>query len=194
MTTHSEPTANEPTATRRKGPLFRAIRWVTAIEVGMAAIALALIFVLILVQAGQRYLPIDGWAWTGELARFSLVWMTFVVAGVLVTRDGHIALQVVDSIPSKVVVKVVHVLANLVLAAIALIFVRECWSLVTESGELRSPALRMPMAWHFVLPLVGFLSTAIRSLVAAVIVIRYGVDAEHDTDALSIQVNSEATA
>lgn len=189
MTTHSE-----PTATRRTGPLFRAIRWVTAIEVGLAALALALIFVLILVQAGQRYLPVDGWAWTGELARFSLVWMTFVVAGVLVTRDGHIALQVVDSIPSKVVVRVVHVLANLMLTAIALIFVRECWTLIAESGSLRSPALRMPMAWHFVLPLLGFVSTAIRSLVAAVIVIRYGVDAEHDTDALSIQVNSEATA
>jgi TRAP-type C4-dicarboxylate transport system permease small subunit len=178
----------------RTGPLFRVIRWVTTVEVALAAIAMATIFVLILMQAAQRYLPVDGWAWTGELARFSLVWMTFVVAGVLVTRDGHIALQVVDSIRWPMVVRVVHVLANLVLAATALLFVRECWTLIEESGSLKSPALRMPMAWHYVLPLLGFLSTAVRALVAAVIVVRHGVAAEHDTEALAIHVNPEATS
>jgi len=178
----------------RTGPMFRVIRWVTTIEVAIATIAMATIFTLILMQAAQRYLPIDGWAWTGELARFSLVWMTFVVAGVLVTRDGHIALQVVDSLRWPMVVRVVHVLANLVLAATAMLFVRECWTLIEESGSLKSPALRMPMAWHYVLPLVGFLSTAVRALVAAVMVVRHGVAAEHDTEALAIHVNAEATS
>ena len=176
----------------RTGPLFRVIRWVTAVEVGLAALALATIFVLILVQATQRYLPIDGWSWTGELARFSLVWMTFVAAGVLVTRDGHIALQVVDSLRWPLLVRSVHVVADLVLAATALLFVRECWTLISEAGALKSPAMRMPMAWHYVLPLVGFVSTALRALVAAALVVRYGVDAEHDTDSLAIQVNAEA--
>lgn len=176
----------------RTAPLFRVIRWVTAIEVGIAAVCLATIFVLVLLQASQRYLPIDGWSWTGELARFSLVWMTFVAAGVLVTRDGHIALQVVDSMASPLLVRTVHVVADLVLAAVALLFVRACWTLIQDAGSLKSPALRMPMAWHYVLPLVGFLSTAVRALVAAAIVVRYGVQAEHDTDALAIHVNAEA--
>jgi TRAP-type C4-dicarboxylate transport system permease small subunit len=190
----AEPTADTSASTRtaRTGPLYRVIRWVTAVEVGLAALCLAIIFVLILVQASQRYLPIDGWSWTGELARFSLVWMTFVAAGVLVTRDGHIALQVVDSIRSPLLVRTVHVIADLVLAATALLFVRECWTLIQEAGSLKSPAMRMPMAWHYVLPLLGFLSTAVRALVAAAIVIRYGVEAEHDTDALAIHVNAEA--
>jgi TRAP-type C4-dicarboxylate transport system permease small subunit len=189
----AKPTGETPAAARtsRTGPLYTAIRWATAIEVGLAALCLALIFVLILMQATQRYLPIDGWSWTGELARFSLVWMTFVAAGVLVTRDGHIALQVVDSIKSPLLVRTVHVLANLVLAATALLFVRECWTLIQEAGALKSPAMRMPMAWHYVLPLLGFLSTAVRALVAAAIVVRYGVEAEHDTDALAIHVNAE---
>ena len=52
----------------------------------MGVACILLIFGLVLLQAAQRYLPIDGWPWTGELARFGLVWLTFVVAGVLVTR------------------------------------------------------------------------------------------------------------
>lgn len=178
----------------RNGRLSRVIRVVTAIEVGLAGIAIALIFVLILVQSAQRYLPIDGWPWTGELARFSLVWMTFVAAGVLVTRDGHIALQIVDSIRSPLVVRVIHVLADLAVAGTALLFARECWTLIADAGPLRSPAMRMPMAWHYVLPLLGFVSTAVRATVAAVIVIRRGVEAEHDTSALAIQVNPGASA
>ena len=66
--------------------LSRTVRGVTAVELGIGVAALLLIFFLVLVQAAQRYLPVDGWSWTGELARFALVWLTFVVAGVLVTR------------------------------------------------------------------------------------------------------------
>lgn len=181
-----EPRATHPT---REGALRRVVRVVTALEMGLAGTAVGLIFVLILVQAGQRYLPIDGWPWTGELARFSLVWLTFVAAGVLTTRDGHIALQIADAIPSPFVVRSIHVLANLLVAAIALLFVRECWTLYAESGDLRSPAMRMPMAWHYLLPLLGFASTAVRSLVSAVAVIRHGVPAAHDIDSLAIPVN-----
>ena len=50
-------------------------------------------------QAAQRYLPIDGWPWSGELARFCLVWLTFVLAGVLVTTDSHISIEMIDLVP-----------------------------------------------------------------------------------------------
>ena len=85
-----------------RSPLHRAIRVVTAVEMSLAGAALLLVFGLVLVQAGQRYLPIDGWTLDRRLARYSLVWVTFVAAGVLVTRDGHIALQIVDSIRSEI--------------------------------------------------------------------------------------------
>ena len=76
------------------------MRVVTAIELAIGAAAMLLIFFLVLVQALQRYLPVDGWSWTGELARFSLVWLTFVVAGVLVTRDSHISIEMIDAVPT----------------------------------------------------------------------------------------------
>lgn len=174
-------------------PLRRALRVMTGVEVGLAGLAAALIFVLVLVQAGQRYLPIDGWTWTGELARYGLVWVTFTAAGVLVTRDGHIALQIVDSLPWEPLVRAVHVLAMVLVSLTGAGFAWACWSLITESGNLTTPAMGIPMPVIYALPLLGFVSTAVRAAVGAVIVARDGVPAALESGSLAIQVNGPGT-
>ena len=133
---------------------------------------LLLIFGLVLLQAAQRYLPIDGWPWTGELARFALVWLTFVVAGVLVTTDSHISIEMIDSVPSELVRRVVRVISCLIVAAIGVSLCAEAWELTHTQGILKSPALRMPMSWLYAVSLIGFVSVVVRALVAAV---RYAV-------------------
>ena len=121
----------------------------TAIELTIGVAALLLIFGLVLLQAAQRYLPIDGWPWTGELARFCLVWLTFVVAGVLVTTDSHIAIEMIDMAPSARLRRVVRVLSCLVVAAIGVGLCAEAWELMQTQGMLKSPAMQMPMSWLY---------------------------------------------
>jgi TRAP-type C4-dicarboxylate transport system permease small subunit len=140
---------------------------VTSVELAIGATALLLIFFLVLVQAAQRYLPVDGWSWTGELARFSLVWLTFVVAGVLVSSDSHIAIEMVDGIGSASVRRWVRVISCLVVAAVGVGLTGEAWNLVHTQGVLRSPAMGMPMSWLYAISLLGFVSTVVRALVAA---------------------------
>lgn len=172
--------------------LGRTARFVTAVEIGVAGLAAAMIFLLVLLQAGQRYLPMDGYTWTGELARFGLVWLTFAAVGVLVSRDGHIALQVVDTIPNEHVVRAIHVASLLVVAATGAGFAWASQNLVAESGNLTSPSLGLPMSWVYVIPMLGFVSTAIRAAIAAVVVARRGVPAGTHADELAIQVNAPA--
>lgn len=140
----------------------------TAIELTIGVAALLLIFGLVLLQAGQRYLPIDGWPWTGELARFSLVWLTFVTAGVLVTNDSHISLEMIDLVPGAVLRRVVRVLSCLIVAVIGVALCAEAWELMQTQDVIKSPALRMPMSWLYAVSLIGFVSVVIRSLIAAV--------------------------
>jgi len=147
--------------------LARSVRVVTVVELAIGAFALIIIFFLVLLQAGQRYLPIDGWPWTGELARFSLVWLTFVVAGVLVTSDSHLSIEMVDAVRSPLVRQVVRVISCLVVAAIGVGLSAEAWSLTADQGIMKSPAMRMPMSWLYGISLIGFVSTTIRALVAA---------------------------
>lgn len=175
-----------PDRGRVRSRIALAIRVLTALEMGVAGLALALIFGLVLLQAAQRYLPIESFTWTGELSTFGLVWLTFAAVGVLVTRDGHIALQIVDGIPNEKVVRGLHVLALVLVAAIGAGFAWACESLVSESKNLSSPALGLPMSWVYVIPLIGFASTAIRATVGAVLVARYGVPAPSHGDALDL--------
>lgn len=197
MSTHEQPggaTGTAPShASSKPGteaePWRRALRVVTAVEVGLAGLAALLIFVLVLIQAGQRYLPIDGWTWTGELARYGLVWVTFTATGVLVTRDGHIALQLVDELRSEGLVRAVHVLALAVVSVTGVGFSLACWSLIQDSGSLTTPSLGLPMKFVYLLPLLGFISTAIRAAVAAVQVATHGVPATDHSAELAIQVN-----
>lgn len=151
-------------APRRRG----WVSWVTRAEIGLASAALVLIFLLVFVQAVQRYLPVTGWAWTGELARFCLVWLTVAVAGVLVTTDSHITLQLVDGLENPVLLRAVRVFAALTVAAIGAGFAVEAWDLMVSQGRLKSPSLQMPLTWLYVIPFLGFLSTAVRGVVAAV--------------------------
>ena len=158
----------------------RTTRWVTGVELGLGAVATVLIFVLVLAQAGQRYLPVEGWSWTGELARFCLVWLTFAVAGVLVTTDSHIAIEMVDSIRNPLVVRAIRVVACLVVALIGAGLAVEAWALTFDQPPIKSPAMRMPMSWFYVPILLGSVSTAVRGLLAAVTFAVVGVPERDD--------------
>lgn len=174
------------------GPLRRLVAVLTRVEIGIAAALTAVIFLAVLVQAIQRYLPLPGFAWTGELSQFSLVWLTFLAAGVLVTRDGHIALQVIDNLKSERAVRTLHIAAHIIVAIVAILFAWQCTSLISTSSILTSPSMGMSMSLHYVLPLVGFISTALRSIAAAIVVGREGVAAAHQSNELTVKVNREA--
>lgn len=159
---------------QRSGALRRIADVVFVVEISIGAIALMLILILVFLQALQRYLPVDGFAWTGEIARFSLVWLTFSAAGLLVTSRGHIALEIVDAIPNQTVVRVIHVFALAVVSATGVGLAIAGWALVETQGIIKSPVLRLPMSWVYVPVLIGAVSTALRAAVAAVDVALHG--------------------
>ena len=181
----------QPGSASQATPLGRIVRAATTVELFLAGTATFLIFALVLAQAGQRYLPIDGWIWSGELARYCLVWLTFVAAGVLVTRDGHIALQIVDSIRSDIVLRSIRVFALLVVAATGLGLAWACWTLIGTQRNLELPTLGISMTWVYLLPLLGFVSTFVRALASAVFIARYGVPAKAEAESLTLHPSGE---
>lgn len=156
------------TALRRAGKFF------TTIEITVGVVMLLTIFVLIVVQAVQRHTPSGSIPWTGEVSRFALVWLTFSVAGVLVTKRNHITLEVVDILPYPRLIRIVQVLALVMIAIIAAALTIEAWALVQTQGVLRSPVLGLSMALVYVPVLLGMVSTVVRSLVSALDVALHG--------------------
>lgn len=166
---------------KRSGVLPRTVAVITVVELTIGVIALLAILALVFAQAAQRYSPFEGFAWTGELARFSLVWLTFSAMGLLVTSRGHIALEIADSIRNPAIVRAVQVFALVIVAATGAGLAFEAWALIETQGILASPVLRLPMSVVYIPVLIGALSTAIRAAIGAVDVAMHGpVLAESD--------------
>lgn len=163
----------------------RFARIMTRIEIGIGAVALTAILVMVFLQALQRYLPGEGIAWTGELARFSLIWLTFAAAGVLISHNGHIALELIDAARNRTLVRWVQVFALVVVAATGAGLVVEALALIDSQGIIKSPVLRVPMSVVYIPVLIGVLSTTVRALVTAFLIAKNGpMLPDYDSDEL----------
>lgn len=163
-----EPTGNnyedtgQPSGRGEPAPL----RWLSRAEAVVGGLLLTTIFALMLLQAAQRYLPTGGWVWTGELARFSLVWLTFAMSGYLLGRDAHVTLKLIDHVTTGLARRLVWIFANVTVAVVCLNLAYEAFELVGSPSRQTSPALGLPVGYFYVIPLVGLLLTTVRSVVA----------------------------
>lgn len=148
-----------------RGRLGKALRAVEIVEATAGALLLAAILLLIMAQVIVRISPLGGWVWTGELARFSLMWLTFVLAGHLLGRDQHVSISIVDHILPARGRRVVEIAAYLVVAAVCVAFVYEGVGLIEAQSGIRSSAARIPNSLLYTVPTIGFALTAVRALI-----------------------------
>ncbi|MEU0492292.1 TRAP transporter small permease subunit [Nocardiopsis sp. NPDC006139] len=156
--------SSRPPAPLIPRPLATASRWLEKAELTTGALMLTMVFALMFTQAVQRHLPVAGWVWTGELARYGLVWLAFALAGYLVGRDEHITLKIVDLFLRGRALRTVWVLANLVVAAVAAGLVLDAAELVFGGSPQRTPALGVPLSWTYAVPMAGLALAGLRAL------------------------------
>lgn len=144
------------------------------VERTVGTISLLMILALVFLQALQRHLPIPQIPWTGELARFAMLWLTFMACGLLVTSRGHIAMEFLDTLKNKRAVQAVQAFAMIVLTIVGVGLTYEAWALVQTQGILRSPSLGVQMSWIYLPVLLGCLSTAVRAALQVIDIIRNG--------------------
>jgi TRAP-type C4-dicarboxylate transport system permease small subunit len=173
---------------RRSPPpaLARLLTGISAAERFVGAVFLAVLLLLVLLQTVVRFLPVGGWVWTGELARFCLVWLTFALSGHLMQRGEHITLEVVDYLATGRPLWWIRAFANAVTAAVCLGFAVESFAMVTGETAQSSPAIGLPVTLVYVIPLAGFALTCLRACLgvvwrppAAPVTAVHGIHAEH---------------
>lgn len=142
----------------------KVLRVVEIVEGTVGALLLLTILVLVMVQVTVRFSALGGWAWTGELARFSLVWLTFVLAGYLLGRDQHISFDIIDQVLPERARRVVQIVSYLIVAVICAAFVYEGVGLMDAQSFIRSSAAEIPMSFVYLIPTVGFALTGVRAL------------------------------
>ncbi len=111
---------------------------------------------LIMVQVVSRYVFNSPFTWTEELARFALIWFTFISAGFVMARRIHIA---VDLVASKLGRR-----GTIVLDTFALVAVVVTAGVMTVAGvafasganRLLAPATSLPMSLVYSAAAAGF--------------------------------------
>lgn len=161
--------AKEPPLLPSRGPMRTAFRVLGMLEQVIGSLLLVMILILVLAQVAIRYLPGSA-AWTGELARLSMVWATFLMAGYLIAYPPHhIAIQVVDYVAKGRMLIVVKLLVNLVILATCLFMVYGSYTLVTTTVSQVTPAGGISLRFVNSIPLVGLILVVIRAVLGIVI-------------------------
>jgi len=161
--------AEDPPLLPAREPMRTIFRVVGVIEQVLGSLLLLLILILVLAQVADRYIP-GAAPWTGELARLSMVWATFLLAGYLIAyAPHHIAIQVIDYVAKGRWIAVVKLFANLVVLLTSLVLIYGVISLlVTDIGQV-TPAGEIPVRFVNAIPLIGLILVAVRVVLAIVI-------------------------
>jgi len=159
----------EPPLLPQREPLRRIFRVIGMVEQVVGTLLLVLILILVLAQVVQRYVP-GTWPWTGELARFSMVWATFMMAGYLVAyAPHHIAIHVVDFLAKGRLLAAIKMFVNVVILLTTIVVAYGGVKLVVQDIGQVTAAGQMPLKYVNSVPIVGMLLVGVRAILGILV-------------------------
>lgn len=135
---------------------------VAAERVLCAALAAALL-VLLSAQVFWRYVLDSPLTWTDELARFALVWLTFIGAGLVQVADEHIAVRLLVTKVSRRAQIALSYLTNGVPLLLGVAWIYYGLEPVSRGMNTTATATGLPMAVVYSATLVGFALIVVHS-------------------------------
>jgi TRAP-type C4-dicarboxylate transport system permease small subunit len=94
------------------------------------------------------------------------VWCTFILSGYLMAFDRHIQIQVIDFVLPDRALGVVKLLVHAFVFITCLGMTYASYRLIADDIGQRTAAAEIPLAWIYVVPMIGFALTALRAALA----------------------------
>lgn len=145
-------------------PRPKALRILQRFEEYVGAGLVLFILVLLSIQVFQRYLPVATSPWIGELSRYSLLALTFLMVGSLIGQGRHISIDLILKVGTPTSRRAVVIISSIIVAMIAAAFAQESFALVTSDTEQTLPITGVPLWLLYIVPLLAFISATIQSL------------------------------
>lgn len=153
----------------KREPMRSVFKAISAVEQVVGALLLFALLGLTVALVIQRYAR-GGWPGTGELARYMMVWGTFVMAGYLVANPPHhITISVVDYLFKGRALGAFKLLADLVILSSSLVVLYGAYQLLDTDIGQTTPAAGLPLFWVNMVPLIGFALVALRAVLGIVV-------------------------
>lgn len=120
-------------------------------------ILMVVLTISVFLQVIFRFVIDNPLAWTEELARYCLVWLTFLGAAYAMSLKAHIGVEFFTNLFPPVGKKVIHVLASIVSIMFFILMIFQGLSLASNSMTQMSPVLQIPMGIvYLIIPISGF--------------------------------------
>lgn len=149
---------------------FRSIlHAIGLVEQAIGTVLVIVILFLVLTQVAQRYIPGQGWPWTGEVARYSMVWAAFILSGYLLAHDRHISIHVVDYVLRGRGLAMAKVLVDVAVLATCLVMAYAAWDLIAKDIGQVTAAAEIPLKYVNIPVLVGLGLSALRAALSIVV-------------------------
>ena len=142
----------------------KLVRWMTAGEQAVAALFLFVILATMGAQVFARYFFGAPFSWSEEVARFALIWMTFIAAAFVMAEGRHITVDVVSERLSLRGRLLLECLSHVIVAATCLLLLIGGLRFVWYVGKVGSPSLGIPMSYWYGAVGIGLLLMAVHSI------------------------------
>lgn len=147
-------------AGRGKGP---KASWLGALDRGVVAVnraammvALGLIAIILFANVMLRFLTDESIVWSEEVARYLMIWLTFLGIGPVFRVGGHIAVDSLHAVLPEKVAVALRTGIVLLIAGFAVALVRLGWTLVERTWIQTTPVTEIPFSFVSAAVPVGF--------------------------------------
>lgn len=134
----------------------RFYRGLVNVERVAACALLVATLALIVLQVVSRYVFSSPFSWTEELARFALLWFTFVSAGFVMARRIHIAVDLLASKLGRIGTIILDTFALIAVVVTAGVMAVAGAEFAVGANRLLAPATSLPMSVVYSAAVTGF--------------------------------------
>ncbi|MBU8906079.1 TRAP transporter small permease [Desertibacillus haloalkaliphilus] len=115
----------------------------------ITCVLLVIMVLLVFIQIVSRAAFGSSYAWTEEIARFLMIWITFLGASVAFQYGSHISIDFFISKLKHRIAKWVQLIASLAIVTFLLILLVKGYQIIETSMIQRSASLRIPMGYVY---------------------------------------------
>ena len=121
-------------------------------------VLIGMMTIVILLQVFFRYVLGNALTWSEEVARFMMIWMTFLIAPVAYRHGINVSLDFFASMIIGRAKDIMSIILNLLIILFLVIFFVESFGLIERGLKLKASTLSIKMAYiYLILPISFFL-------------------------------------
>lgn len=134
----------------------------------VGGLCLALLLALVATQVVQRVTSGSSWAWSGEVAKYAMVWSTFILAPHLLRIGGHLRVDIIEQWLTPRGERIMTRLTDIVIAATCAGLTWAGWGLLNAPFLGSAPASGIPLVVVYAVPVLGLAFTTVMAIGKAI--------------------------